>query len=300
MSRTGQPTAADTVRAVAARLTASGRVASPHAEARTLVAHVLSIEPNQVPIAPGVDERQRALLDDLAARRVRGEPLQHLTGVAYFRRISVAVGPGVFIPRPETEVMTGWVIDHVRALAERQAAPVIVVELCAGSGAISAALADELAGLEVAIHAVELSAEALPYARRSLASTDVELVEGDMADAFSELNERVDVVVANPPYIPLDAFAAVPAEVRDHDPALALFSGADGLDALRVVARVAARLLKPGGFVVAEHADVQGASAPEVFVRQGAFDQVRDEVDLTSRPRFVRARRRTGMAGYRM
>ena len=113
-----------------------------------------------------------------------------------------------------------------------------------------------------------------------------------MAEALPELDGAVDVVIANPPYVPLEAYDGIPAEVREHEPGLALFSGSDGLDAIRVVAGVAARLLRPDGWVCAEHAEVQHESAPAVFVRHGGFDQVRDRVDLNDRPRFVTARRR--------
>ena len=234
-------------------------------------------------------------LDDLISRRLSGVPVQHLTGEAFFRTVRLAVGHGVFVPRPETEVMTGWALDHLRALDRP-----VVVELCAGSGAISKAISAELPGCDQ--HAVELDAEAFGWAQRNLLDTGVNLWHGDMAEAFPELDGSVDLVIANPPYIPLEAWESVAADVRDHDPALALWSGDDGLDATRVVARVAARLLRAGGLVCSEHAEVQELSAPEVFVRNGNFEQVRDERDLTGRPRFVTAvRRREGavdMAGW--
>ena len=165
-----------------------------------------------------------------------------------------------------------------------------MVELCAGSGAISRALAAEVAGLTV--HAVEVSEEAAQWAARNLSGTGVELHVADMATALPELDGQVDLVIANPPYIPLDAYLSVTPEVRDHDPAVALFSGDDGLDAMRVVARVAARLLRDGGLACAEHAEVQEQSAPAVFTATATFSSVRDHRDLTGRPRFVTAVRR--------
>lgn len=263
------------------------------AEARTLLAHVLAVDPSRLLLAEAPDAAQRATLDDLVERRLGGVPLQHLTGQAPFRTVTLAVGPGVFIPRPETEVMTGWALERLAEVAQTRPEPV-VVELCAGSGAITAALAAE--GAPARLHAVELSPDAGPYLQRNLAGTDADVRLGDMADAFADLDGTVDLVVANPPYVPLQHWADVPAEVRDHDPLLALVSGTDGLDAMRVVADVAARLLRPGGRVCAEHAEVQHADAPAIFTRHGGFDQVADHVDLNDRPRFVTARRAGRMA----
>ncbi|WP_394275873.1 peptide chain release factor N(5)-glutamine methyltransferase [Luteococcus sp.] len=276
--------ASQAVREVQQRLAAAG-TASPQAEARTLVAHVLRIEPNRLLVAPDLDADTIGRLDDLVSQRCDGRPVQHLTGEAWFRTVRLAVGPGVFVPRPETEVMTGWALDRLAELDCPR-----VVELCAGSGAISLAIHAEMPTAEQ--YAVELDEQAHAWASRNLAGTGVELVQGDMAEAFAELDGTVDLVIANPPYIPLEAWESVTAEVRDHDPALALWSGDDGLDATVVVAGVAARLLRPGGWVCSEHAEVQEHSAPQVFVDNGAFTQVRDERDLAGRPRFVTARRR--------
>jgi release factor glutamine methyltransferase len=169
------------------------------------------------------------------------------------------------------------------------------VELCAGSGASSAAIAAERPGCRQ--YAVELSPAAARAAEANLAGTGVALAEGDMAGAFPELDGQVDLVIANPPYIPLEAWEHVAADVRTHEPALALFSGMDGLDAMKVVARAAARLLRPGGLVCAEHAEVQSESAVSVFARTGAFTQVADHTDLNDRPRFVTAVRAGKLAG---
>lgn len=264
------------------------RLGAPH-EARLLLAHVLDVEPARLLLAPPPSDAARSALDALVERRAAGEPLQHLTGRAPFRTVEVEVGPGVFVPRPETEVMTGWALDR---LAERTASvgePAVVVELCAGSGAITKALATEHPGAR--LHCVELSEDAWPYLTRNLAGWDVDARLGDMTDAFADLDGQVDLVIANPPYVPLAHWQDMPADVRDHDPLVALVSGHDGLDAMRVVAAVAARLLRPGGVVCAEHAEVQEESAPEVFVRAGAFTAVADHRDLTGRPRFVTARR---------
>ncbi|HSN10570.1 MAG TPA: peptide chain release factor N(5)-glutamine methyltransferase, partial [Propionibacteriaceae bacterium] len=228
------------------------------------------------------DDDALVRLDDAVARRAAGEPVQHITGVAHFRTTSLRVGPGVFVPRPETETMVGWCLEQVRAGAR-------VVELCAGSGAISKALALEGPGLDQ--WALELSPEAVPYLTANLVGTGVQVVEADMAEGLHELDGTVDLVVVNPPYVPLDAWESVPADVRDHDPHLAVFSGDDGLDALRVVAAVAARLLKPDGLLAAEHAEVQHEEVVDLYARDGRFGTVRDHQDLVGRWRFVTARR---------
>lgn len=264
------------------RLRAAG-VASPEHDADELLAHVLGTTRTRLAlVAPPDDEEQRRF-EDLLARRAAREPLQHLLGTAAFRHVEVAVGPGVFVPRPETELLAGWAVERAAPLE----APV-VVDLCTGSGAIARALADEVP--HATVHAVELDPGALAWAERNLAGTGVRLSAGDLATALPELDGAVDVVVCNPPYVPLEAWESVAPEARDHDPHLALFSGADGLDALRALERTAARLLRPGGVVGAEHAEVQAESAPAVFAGTGRWAEVRDHRDLAGRPRFVTAR----------
>lgn len=261
------------------------------AEARTLLAHVAGIELSQLILLDAIDAEAEAEFIELVNRRQAGEPVQYLTGKAHFRTVTVEVEPGVFIPRPETEVMTGWAIEKLRAMSGWP----VVVELCAGSGAISAAIAAELPGCRQ--YAVELSPVAAAAAERNLAGSGVDLREGDMADAFADLNGSVDLVIANPPYIPLTAWEYVAADVRTHEPDLALFSGDDGLDAMRVVAATAARLLRPGGLVCAEHAEVQAESAVAVFADTGRFTRLADHRDLTDRPRFVVGVRAADLAG---
>ncbi len=267
----------------AGRLARSGS-ASPGPDARLLVAHVLGLRPGELMLVDEVSDEARAAVDALVERRAAGEPLQHLTGEAYFRRETLAVGPGVFIPRPETEVMVGWALDRLAARPDGERR---VVELCAGSGAITAALTGELGGLDA--HAVEISPEAFGYLERNLAGRGVGLVLGDMGDAFGELDGTVDLVIANPPYVPAGHRNLLPSDVVDHDPGIALFSGADGLDALRVVAAVAARLLRPGGLVTAEH-DESHAPAVRALFAEAAFLDVATHDDLARRPRFVTAR----------
>jgi release factor glutamine methyltransferase len=258
-------------------------VASPEYDAAELLAHVLGTTRSRLPLVDVVPADRAAAYDALVARRASREPLQHLTGLTHFRHVELEVGPGVFVPRPETELLAGWAIEQA-LLVESP----VVVDLCTGSGAVAKAIADEVPGARV--HAVELDEPAHAWAERNLAGTGVDLRRGDMADAFGDLAGTVDVVVCNPPYIPLDAWESVAAEARDHDPHLALFSGDDGLDAMRVLERRAALLLRPGGVVGAEHADLQGESAPAVFTAAGRWTEVRDHEDLAGRARFLTAR----------
>jgi release factor glutamine methyltransferase len=270
-------------------------VDSPEQDARQLLAYAAGIELARLPLLDAVEDDEASNFQVLIDKRARRVPLQHLTGLAHFRYLELKVGPGVFVPRPETEVMTGWAIEHLRpmvyavARGESRHLPV-VVELGTGSGAIAKSIATELTGTRV--HAVEMSEEAAAYAARNLADTTVELYVRDMAGALPELNGAVDLVIANPPYIPLDAFESVVPEVRDHDPILALVSGQDGLDAIRAVVAEAARLLRPAGLLCVEHADVQGESVQQILLDYKAFAAVRDHRDLAGRPRFVTAIRR--------
>ena len=262
-------------------------IGSPDTDAAILLAHVLDTDRNRLFLVDDVAEDREEAYAALLARRAEREPLQHLTGVAYFRHVELAVGPGVFVPRPETELLAGWAIDRTTTIDHP-----VVVDLCTGSGAIAKSIADEVPGAQV--HAVELSEDAYPWAVRNLAGTGVDLRQGDMADEFIDLDGTVDVIVCNPPYIPLEAWESVAAEARDHDPDLALFSGLDGLDAIRILERRAAELLKPGGVVGFEHADEQGpggdsGGAPAVFSGTGRWTDVRDHLDLAGRPRFTTA-----------
>lgn len=269
---------ADAVR----RLAAAG-VESPDHDARTLLAHVLRVQRSRLPLIGDVTDAQAAELDALVSRRSGREPLQHLTGVAHFRHVELLVGPGVFVPRPETELLAGWAVEEAGRLDDP-----VVVDLGTGSGAMAKAIAHEVP--QARVHAVELDERAHAWAARNLESTGIDLRQGDLAEAFDDLAGTVHVVVSNPPYIPHEAWESVDVEVRDHDPELALYAAGDGLDTIRAVERRAAVLLRPGGVVGVEHADVQGTTAPAVFTATGSWDQVRDHEDLTGRPRFVTAR----------
>ncbi len=266
----------------AARLRAAG-VASPEHDASALLAHVLGTSPGGLALLDEVPADLVGPFEALVSRRAGREPLQHLTGAAGFRHLELAVGPGVFVPRPETELLAGWAVAEAAA----REAPV-VVDLCTGSGAIAAAVAQEVPAATV--HAVEVDPRAAAWAARNLAGSGVDLRTGDLAAAFPELDGRVDVITCNPPYIPLEAWESVPPEVRDHDPHVSLFSGQDGLDALRAVERRAAALLRPGGVVGVEHADSQGELVPALFAAAGRWAEAVDHPDLAGRPRYTTAR----------
>ena len=258
-------------------------VESPEHDAAELLAHVLGTTRSRLPLVDEVPVDRAATYDALVGRRAAREPLQHLVGVSHFRHVELRVGPGVFVPRPETELLAGWAIEQALLLDLP-----VVVDLCTGSGAVAKAVADEVPGARV--HAVELDEPAHAWAERNLAGTGVDLRQGDLATALEDLAGTLVVVVCNPPYIRLDAWESVATEARDHDPHLALFSGDDGLDAMRGLERRAALLLRPGGVVGAEHADLQGDSAPAVFTATGRWTEVRDHPDLAGRPRYVTAR----------
>ncbi|MEU9121861.1 peptide chain release factor N(5)-glutamine methyltransferase [Streptomyces sp. NPDC048506] len=265
---------------------ADAGVPSPRFDAEELAAHVHGVKRSQLHTVPDADFDARYW--EAIARREAREPLQHITGRAFFRYLELHVGPGVFVPRPETESVVGWAIDAVRAM---DVVEPLIVDLCTGSGAIALALAQEVPRSRV--HAVELSEAALEYARKNVEGSRVVLHHGDALTALPELDGQVDLVVSNPPYIPLTEWEYVAPEARDHDPELALFSGEDGLDTIRGIERTAHRLLRPGGVVVVEHADTQGGQVPWIFTEERGWADAADHPDLNNRPRFATARRAT-------
>lgn len=282
---------ADAVKSATAILAAAG-VPSPAVDAQLLAAHILQVSRGELAAMLFGTAVTPSGYDDLIARREAREPLQHITGVAYFRHLELVVGKGVFVPRPETESVVQLAIDELTRLRQERgdAAELLAVDLGTGSGAIAAALATELAGVRV--HAVELSDEAFPWAARNLAGTGATLVHGDMRDALGELDGTVDVVVSNPPYIPANAIPR-DIEVRLHDPHMALYGGgADGMEMPAVAAATAARLLRRGGSFVMEHAEVQAEQMAALLKRSGDWDDVRTHVDLTGRDRATSGCRR--------
>jgi release factor glutamine methyltransferase len=254
---------------------------TPRVDAELLLSHVLGVPRSRLTTLSGAVHPSAAVaLDRLLKRRAAREPLQYLTGRAWFRHVEVAVGPGVFVPRPETELLVDAVWPELRPGG-------CAVDLCSGSGALALALADEVPGLRVL--AVEWEREALPWLRRNAAGTAVEVVEADVTEPLlPELAGRADAVVCNPPYVPLSA--EVGAEVR-HDPRAAVFGGADGLALMPAVIARAAELLRPGGLVAIEHDDGHGESVPALLRADGRWREVADHPDLTGRPRYATGRR---------
>lgn len=286
---------AEVLRAAELLLVGAG-VPSPRVDAELLAAHLMGIEAGttvsrgQVQAAAVLGRPAPDGLGELVARRAAREPLQHLTGRAPFRGLELEVGPGVFVPRPETEQVAEVAITEARSVAAR-AGSVLVADLCTGSGAIALALAHEVPA--AVVHAVELDRAAHEWAARNVAGSglDVRLVRGDARTALGVLDGSLDVVVSNPPYVPAGAVPVDP-EVAQHDPAVALYGlGDDGLEVSRGVAAAAARLLRPGGLFVMEHAEVQADAARDLVRSTGAFDDIRTCADLTGRARMVVARR---------
>ena len=266
-------------------------IETPKADAELLVGHVLELSRGEVQaqalIGSTINAAKLQELEPLAIRREAREPLQHITGIAYFRQLELHVGRGVFVPRPETESVAQLAID---ALSAAQTPEPIAVDLGTGSGAIALAMAVEVPTARV--FAVEKSTDAFPFTRKNFEKyehTGARLVLGDLRDEFAELNGTVDVVASNPPYIPADAIPRDP-EVRDYDPNLALYGGADGMDVIHLVSATASRLLRAGGYLVIEHADNQGEQVRQLLLADG-WHEVQKHQDLTGRDRSVSAKK---------
>jgi release factor glutamine methyltransferase len=222
--------------------------------------------------------------DALVLRRIGGEPLQYLTGIAGFRRLDIAVGPGVFVPRPETEVL----VDH---LLGRLPEGGTLVDLGTGSGAIALAVADERPDARVV--ATEASADALRWAgvNKEKLGSRVEFLEGDLfAPLLDELRGNIDVVVSNPPYIADDERSALPSDVLDHEPHIALFSGTDGTSIIERIVDDAPTWLRRGGWLMIEISPHLQTVVPRLLKSAG-FDEIDIHPDLADRPRVVEGRR---------
>ncbi|MGX1774818.1 peptide chain release factor N(5)-glutamine methyltransferase [Nocardia brasiliensis] len=274
-----------------AALRAAG-VHSPQADAEHLAAHVLGVQRSRLLMTPLITPAELAAYRALVARRAERIPLQHLTGTAAMGDIELAVGPGVFVPRPETELLFAWALAQLAALPHDHAP--IVVDLCTGSGALALAIAH--ARPDAVVHAVELDPAALRWVRRNAdqrgadGDTPIVLHAADVTDPnlLRELDGRVDVVVSNPPYIPEGA--QLDPEVADHDPHLALFGGPDGLDVIRGMLPTIVRLLRPGGSTAIEHDDANGSDLAALLAAADFADIV-EHPDLAGKPRFVAANR---------
>lgn len=268
------------------RLAEAG-VASPRADAEELAAYVHGVRRGELHTVDDADFDMSYWAG--VARRAAREPIQHITGRAYFRYIEVAVGPGVFVPRPETEIVAGWAIDTLRAM---DVADPCVVDLGTGSAAIALAIAREVPRSRV--HAVEADADAYTWAAHNIAVSPepadrVWLHHASMTDCLPEYSGRVDLVISNPPYVPTGERVRMTPEVLEHDPAPALWGGADGLDAIRVLEGTARRLLRPGGCLAIEHGDGQGPPVYWLFPEERGWVDVRNRKDLTRRDRFITA-----------
>ena len=280
--------AREAIAEASATLAAAG-IDSARVDAELLAEHAFGVSRGRLTlIEPDAEQLDR--LRRLVARRAARVPVQHLTGRAPFRYLELAVGPGVFIPRPETELLVDWGLSTLANTADpaRPTAPV-VVDLASGSGAVALAVATECP--QATVYAVERSPTALAWLRRNAAGSAVHIVEGDITGpaTLSDLDGGVDLVLCNPPYVP-DATPLDP-EVSGYDPAEAVFGGPDGLDVIRPLVRRAAALLRPGGSLGIEHDDSQGSAVPELLEAAGAFEAVEDHADLAGRPRFATARR---------
>ncbi|MGI5147761.1 peptide chain release factor N(5)-glutamine methyltransferase [Plantactinospora sp. CA-294935] len=289
--------------AIAAATSALARagVGPARTEAELLLAYVLGVSRGALAVADPLTGEQRDRLAELVERRTRHEPLQHLLGSAAFRYLELAVGPGVFVPRPETELLAGWGVEQARRVgaagggADPGGGGPLVVDLCSGSGAIALSVAEEVP--EARVVAVERSAAALDWLRRNAAERagagdrPIEVVAGDVADPelLAGYAGRVDVLLCNPPYVPDGT--PVPPDVAGHDPAEAVFGGPDGLAVIRLVLDRAARLLRPGGAFGVEHDDTHGTAVPDLLRADGRFGDITDHPDLVGRPRFATARR---------
>jgi len=260
-------------------------------EAEHLLAHTLGISRMDLHNPLTVENALAAIGDmtvveetfwKLLDRRCAHEPLQYLTGIAYFRHLEIKVGPGVLVPRPESELLVESVLTHI----EKLSGAVSVVDLGSGSGALALAIATEAPQTHVI--AVEKSPEAIHWLKENVAFIDekVRILESDVATALEGV--KCDVVIANPPYVPDSQ--ELPRDVADHEPAIALFGGVDGMKSPRLFISTASRLLKSGGFLAIEHHEEQGASIADVLSMD--FTDILLHQDLTGRPRFTTAVRR--------
>jgi release factor glutamine methyltransferase len=273
----------------AAQLAEAGIESARH-DAEQLAAHLAGTERGRLSLVESLDEDFYTRYRDVVTARSRRVPLQHLVGTEAFGPVLLHVGPGVFIPRPETESMLAW------AIAQRLPMRPVVVDVCTGSGALALALAQHLPNARII--GIDDSDAALDYARRNAEGSAVELVRADAFElvaapgALGELDGRVDLVVSNPPYVPDGA--VVEPEVAQYDPPHAVFGGPDGMTVIAAVVDLAGRWLRPGGLFAVEHDDTTSTHTVELMQGTRLFEDIQARQDLTGRPRFVTARRLGG------
>ena len=270
----------------ATTLLADAGIDSARYDAEELAAHLAGTERGRLSLLGPPDDLFFDHYNAAVAARSRRVPLQHLTGTAAFGPLTLSVGPGVFIPRPETEAILEW------AVAQSLRVKPVVVDVCTGSGALALALARHWPDARVI--GLDDSDAALDYARRNAAGTRVEFLRADVTDSvlLTELDGQVDLVVSNPPYVPDGA--ELEPEVVEHDPPHAVFGGPDGMAVIPAVARLAGRLLRPGGMFAVEHDDTTSSMTAETISITELFDDIVARTDLTGRPRFVTARTKGG------
>jgi release factor glutamine methyltransferase len=263
---------------------AEAGVRSPRIDAEELAAYVAGTERGRLSMLDAPEAEFFTRFTDLIAARSQRVPLQHLIGTATFGPVRLQVGPGVFIPRPETEAVLEW------ATMQQLPPEPLIVDLCTGSGALAVAISAYWP--QARVIAVDNSTDALRYARRNAAATRVELRHGDVTDAalFPELDSQVDLIVANPPYLPDDV--ELEPEVAEHDPATALFGGPDGMRVITAIVGLAGRWLRAGGLIAIEHDDTTSSAAVQTLGTVGLFAAVATHTDLARRPRFVTATRK--------
>jgi release factor glutamine methyltransferase len=268
----------------AAALLAEAGIDSARCDAEQLAAHVAGTDRGRLTLIDSPGDEFFGRYRDVIAARSRRVPLQHLIGTVAFGPVLLHVGPGVFIPRPETEAILAW------ATAQPLAARPVIIDLCTGSGALAVALAQHRPAARII--GIDDSAAALEYARRNAEDSAVELVHADISapDLLTELGGQVDLVVANPPYVPDGSI--LEAEVIQHDPHHAVFGGPDGMALIVAVVAHAGRWLRPAGLFAVEHDDTTSTQTVELVAGTGLFDDVVARKDLAGRPRFVTARRR--------
>ncbi|OZG30281.1 protein-(glutamine-N5) methyltransferase, release factor-specific [Williamsia sp. 1138] len=276
------------IRRQATDVLAVAGVDTPDVDAALLLAHVVGRTVGELVMVDDLTDDQLSRFHEFVRRRATREPLQHIVGRVQFGSIEVEVGPGVFTPRMETELLWSWGCDVLAAVPDP-----VVVDLCSGSGALALALATSVSSSLV--HAVEIDPDALTWLRRNLshlprpARDRVVVHSGDVRDPSVLAGVSADLVVANPPYIPIGA--DLPAEVAEHDPVLALFGGDDGMSVITPMIATIARVLVPGGAVAIEHDDTTGDLVMAALDAGGDFEGISQMSDLVGRPRFVSARR---------